>query len=226
MRFLQYLIEGVYDPSIFKAIFLAGGPGSGKSFVAKKSSGGLGFKMVNSDTLFEKMAKEANIDIGNMKFDSPDAKIRNAVRDKAKKLTDKQLDRYVKGRLGLVIDGTGRDFNKIQFQRERLKKIGYDTFMIFVNTSLDVALERNAKRKRTVDAKFVQKAWSDVQSNMGKFQTLFGSNNFRIVDNNVYQSDREVFSDVWKEVMKFAKRPIENRIANAWIDAALEAKRK
>ena len=27
------LMKGVYDPGIFKAIFLAGGPGSGKSFV-------------------------------------------------------------------------------------------------------------------------------------------------------------------------------------------------
>ena len=209
MRFLQYLIEGVYDPSIFKAIFLAGGPGSGKSFVATKSTSGLGFKLVNSDILFTKMAKDANIDIGNMKLDGPDAMIRNAVRDRAKSLTAKQMDKYVKGRLGLIIDGTGRDFNKIETQRTQLKKIGYDTYMIFVNTSLEVALERNEKRERTVDPKFVKQAWSDVQNNMGKFQTLFGSNYFRIVDNSVYKSDKNLFADVWKEVMKFAKKPVE-----------------
>ena len=31
----EYLQEGVYDPGIFKAYFLAGGPGSGKTFVSK-----------------------------------------------------------------------------------------------------------------------------------------------------------------------------------------------
>ena len=226
MRFLQYLIEGVYDPSIFKAIFLAGGPGSGKSFVATKSTSGLGFKLVNSDILFTKMAKDANIDIGNMKLDGPDAMIRNAVRDRAKSLTAKQMDRYVKGRLGLIIDGTGRDYSKIENQRTQLKNIGYDTYMIFVNTSLEVALERNEKRERTVDPKFVKQAWSDVQNNMGKFQTLFGSNYFRIVDNSVYKSDKNLFADVWKEVMKFAKKPVESKIAKAWIDAALQKKKE
>lgn len=226
MKFLQYLSEGVYDPSIFKAIFLAGGPGSGKSFVATKSTSGLGFKLVNSDILFTKMAKDANIDISNMKLDGPDAMIRNAVRDRAKNLTAKQMDRYVNGRLGLIIDGTGRDYSKIETQRTQLKKIGYDTYMIFVNTSLEVALERNEKRERTVDPKFVKQAWSDVQNNMGKFQTLFGSNYFRIVDNSVYKSDKNLFVDVWKEVIKFAKKPLKNNIAKTWIDQALSKKRR
>ena len=35
-KFQQYITEGVYDPSIFKAFFLAGGPGSGKSLGIKE----------------------------------------------------------------------------------------------------------------------------------------------------------------------------------------------
>jgi hypothetical protein len=31
MKLNDIIVEGVYDPGIFKAIFLAGGPGSGKS---------------------------------------------------------------------------------------------------------------------------------------------------------------------------------------------------
>ena len=49
------LQEGVYDPNIFKAFFIAGGPGSGKSFVVRKTTGGLGMKIVNSDDIFEKL---------------------------------------------------------------------------------------------------------------------------------------------------------------------------
>ena len=54
--------EGVYDPNILKAIFLAGGPGSGKSYAASKvfgvadimkSTSATGLKQVNSDPAFE-----------------------------------------------------------------------------------------------------------------------------------------------------------------------------
>ena len=41
-KFQQYITEGVYDPSIFKAFFLAGGPGSGKSWVSTKALSGMG----------------------------------------------------------------------------------------------------------------------------------------------------------------------------------------
>ena len=35
--FKDFLTEGVYDKHIFKAFFLAGGPGSGKSWVASRT---------------------------------------------------------------------------------------------------------------------------------------------------------------------------------------------
>ena len=58
-KFQQYITEGVYDPSIFKAFFLAGGPGSGKSFVSKSALSGMGLKVINSDRAFEaKLKKE------------------------------------------------------------------------------------------------------------------------------------------------------------------------
>ena len=62
MKTWEQLREGVYDPNIFKAIFMAGGPGSGKSYVAKRTTGGMGLKMVNSDDIYEKMLKDAGLD--------------------------------------------------------------------------------------------------------------------------------------------------------------------
>ena len=44
--------------------------------------------------------------------------------------------------LGMLIDGTGRDFDKMAREKARAEDLGYDTFMIFVDTSLPVALER------------------------------------------------------------------------------------
>ena len=64
MKTFQQLQEGVYDPNIFNAIFLAGGPGSAKSYVVKRSSGGLGLKILNSDDIYEKDLEKAGLDIG------------------------------------------------------------------------------------------------------------------------------------------------------------------
>ena len=36
--FKTFVDEGPNDPAIFKAIFLAGGPGSGKSFIVGKTA--------------------------------------------------------------------------------------------------------------------------------------------------------------------------------------------
>ena len=51
-----------------------------------------------------------------------------------------------------------------------LQQLGYDSHMIFVNTSLDVALERNAKRPRKLPEPIVVSSWNNVQKNIGKFQ--------------------------------------------------------
>lgn len=230
MKFQRYLseweilLEGVYDPSIFKAIFLAGGPGSGKSFVAGQTTPGHGLKMVASDILFEKLAKEAGVSLDKMSFTGPDVEKRNQVRDRAKEITGRQMDKWVKGRLGLVVDGTGKNFNRIKEQMDKVQKLGYDTYMVFVNTTLDVAVERNEKRKRTLPKDFVVSSWKDVQNNMGKFQKAFGASNFLIVDNSEYKTD--IFPSVWKSVMKFVKKPVDNAIAQEWIKTALEKRKK
>ena len=64
MKTFHQIQEGVYDPNIFNAIFLAGGPGSGKSYVVRKTTGGLGMKIVNSDDIYEKDLENAGLDIG------------------------------------------------------------------------------------------------------------------------------------------------------------------
>ena len=43
-----------------------------------------------------------------------------------------------------------------------LDQIGYDSYMIFVNTSLDVALERNKNRPRSILEYIVTNSWNGV----------------------------------------------------------------
>jgi len=138
----------------------------------------------------------------------------DSIRNKAKASIDKMRKLFFEGRLGMLIDGTGSNFSKIKKQKDIAEKLGYDTYMIFVNTSLDVALERNNRRSRVVPENTVKKLWGDAQDNMGKFQNLFGSSNFLIVDNSVYGP---VPKDVVKAADAFMKRPIKNRVGVEWI---------
>ena len=182
MKTFDQLQEGVYDPNIFKAFFLAGGPGSGKSFVVRKTTGGLGLKIVNSDTAFEKLLKDADFSL-DFRDMSPEKTLeRDKIRKRAQEVTDKMKSNFVAGRLGLIIDGTGAEYGKIEKQVKMLQQLGYDTHMIFVNTSLDTAIERNNKRDRKLPLDIVKTYWNNVQSNIGKFQRLFGRKNFIVVD--------------------------------------------
>ena len=215
------LDEGVYDPSIFKAIFLAGGPGSGKSYVTRRTTGGFGMKLINPDPAFEKILKAAGKDLDLSKM-NPDE--RDLLRLRAKDLTRKQERLYIAGRLGLILDGTGKDYDKISRTKKNLDTLGYDSFMVFVNTSLEVALERNKKRARTLPEPMVKDFWTDVQRNIGKFQGLFGTTNFVIVDNN--KPDEDIMMMAQKRVRQLVKQPIQNGRAKQWIKRELDKRRK
>tara|TARA_Y100001973_G_scaffold39950_1_gene59822 strand:+ start:5812 stop:6477 length:666 start_codon:yes stop_codon:yes gene_type:complete len=220
MKTFQELQEGVYDPNILKAFFLAGGPGSGKSYVVKRTTGGLGMKVVNSDDAFEKLLKDAGL---SLKMPPEEEEPRDVARARAKEITSKRKANYVEGRLGLIIDGTGREYDKISKQARELEGLGYDTHMIFVNTSLDVALERNAKRARSVPTPIVTKSWRAVQNNIGKFQNFF-KNNFIILDNN--DVDEDMMMRIFKRVRKLANKKVQNHRGKAWIANELRMKKR
>ena len=223
--FEQILSEGLYDPNIFKAFFLAGGPGSGKSFVARNVFTGTGLKLVNSDIILENSLRKSNL---SMSMPDEEQYFRDMLRTKAKAKAENQASLYVKGRLGLVVDATGRDYNVIHNQASQLKQLGYDCYMIFVNTSLEVALERNAKRERTVPEYVTRTSWQGVQNNIGKFQNFFGMEYFIVVDNS--KSEQELITQTMNKVNKIVRRylntPIKSYIAKRWMAKERMARRK
>lgn len=238
--FAELITEGVDDPGILKCIFLAGGPGSGKSYTAKEifgvgksdmasvSAGGL--KVLSSDVAFEQALKKNGIDpkdLANIKDSDPNfwayiaGEEGDSIRNKAKSVTQKQQAFYEAGRLGMIIDGTGDEVLKIRNKMEKAEKLGYDCYMVFVNTSLEVAQKRNAERSRTLSPELVDTIWKKCQENMGHFQGMFG-NNFIIVDNTEYQP---ISKSVQKQVDAFLRKPIQNPIGKKWIMGARELKK-
>ena len=221
----QILAEGVYDPGIFKAFFLAGGPGSGKTFVTQSAFAATGLKIVNSDRAFENGLKKANL---SLKMPDSEAEFRDIIRQRAKTTAGTILDTYMRGRLGLVIDATGRDKNIIQRQHAMLTNIGYDSYMIFVNTSLDVALQRNRNRPRSIPEYIVTNSWNSVQQNIGQFQRIFSPNKMLIIDNN--RSEKELVSQTLNQAAKFIRSKLrakpDNYIAKQWIAKEIQAKKR
>ena len=237
--FIEMITEGVDDPGILKCVFMAGGPGSGKSFTAKEifgvgkdltqsfSVGGL--KLVNSDTAFEKGLKDNGInpkDLARIEKEEPElwdmiTKDPKGIRAKAKTLTQKQQSFYEAGRLGMIIDGTGDEVSKIKKKMDHAKSLGYDCYMVFVNTSLEVALERNRNRDRVLSDELVTQIWKACQNNLGSFQSMF-SGKFVIVDNTIY---RPINKNVQKAVDDFVRKPIYNPIGKKWIQNARALKK-
>ena len=236
-RSIKRVTEGVYDPGIFKAVFLAGGPGSGKTYVAgslfgipdKVNVSAYGLKLVNQDTELEMFLKKyfGYVDIDMMpdevfrNLTDPTSKGYSGMRTKTKRLSKARLKLYKKGRLGVIIDGTGHKYKDVKTERQDLIDVGYDTYMVFVNTSLEVSQMRNKLRDRVLPSETVEKYWNNVQKNMAYFQGLFGNANFMLVDNNATlnpkQAQKKFNMLVTKGIGKFIRKPIKSKLAKKWI---------
>jgi predicted kinase len=238
----QTLLEGVYDPGIFKAFFLAGGAGSGKSYSAEKSTGSaagkfqwhddmekltpgrtgpFGLKVVNSDEQLEFGLMKAKMHSDMTKYSDAETMEKERIREKGKKITKKKEQLWINGRLGLIIDGTAKNPAKLSSRIKTLTDIGYDTYMIFVNTSLDVALQNNAGRKRRLKDEVVTATWSEVQQVKDQLSNLFPGGFVEIVNN---RAGEDVFRKSFVEIGKLMKRPPSSLIAKAWIAHELASK--
>ena len=251
LKLMDLLSEGVNDKGVLKAVFMAGGPGSGKSYVASQLFGIpkkinitiSGLKTVNSDTEFEYLLKKYGFETvgGGLDIDlwpqevfdmiagGDEDSVNMTIRKKAKLLTKSRKEQYMNGRLGMIIDGTGHDYSKLSKEKIQLEQLGYDCYMVFVNTSLEIALKRNEERNRSLPEDILTKSWKDVQNNLGKFQGLFGSN-FAVVDNSKFMKEEDAkkkFGMITKKyINNFIKKPIKNPKGKKWVKNNLKLKAK
>ena len=241
-EFKQNLLEGVYDPGIFKAFFLAGGAGSGKSYSAEKATGSAagkfewhdsmskvkpgktgpyGLKVVNSDEQLEFGLMKAKMHSDMTKYSDDETMEKERIRKRGKKITKKREQLWINGRLGLIIDGTAKNPQKLTMQKQSLEAVGYSTYMIFVNTSLDVALQNNAGRARKLKDEVVRATWEEVQLVKDQLANLFPGRFVEILNN---RAGEDVFRKSFVEIGKLIKRPPSSPLAKAWIAHELESK--
>jgi len=230
------LTEGVYDPGILKAIFLIGSPGSGKSYIMNQLLGvgngttfsRHGLKLVTPDPMFEKLLNAAKVDpknLDNMHKNDLDQYTQTVepIRLKAKKLTAATETNYIEGRLGIILEGTGKNVNSLLTLKNKLEKLGYDCIVMFVNTDLETSKKRNSSRSRTIPEDMLIKIWTDSQKNLGAIQSAFGSADTIIIDNS---TDSDLNPKISKQIDRFIAKNVKNPIGLNWIKQQLQMKNR
>jgi shikimate kinase len=216
-EFEDFLNEGVHDPDIFRAVFVVGGPASGKNFVSQKLFSGTGLRQVDSDEALEHLMRK-----NQLSFLMPDheEKERTALYHKGIKTITKKADIYTSNRLGLVVNSTGSRFNDLKKQKEELEALGYKTMLVFVQTDNETSKKRNwdrgnKKGGRSVPESIRQGKWNDSQKLKPIFQDIFGSN-FVEVDNSESLDLDTTLKPVHKKIEAWRKEP-HSPEAEAWI---------
>ena len=231
--FEELLFEGVHDKAIFKAVFLAGGPGSGKDYVLDNTLAGHGLTEINSDKALEYLMDKKGLD----KTMPASEKIeRDVTRGKAKSVTELRERLALYGRNGVIINGTGDDPEKIKRIKGRLEELGYDTSMIMVNTRDEVSAMRNVERGqrggRTVPETIRKEKWQSVQNARVDLGKLFGdkyiefdnSEDLRSAHPDIVKAKKKELLDIYKQFQKFVSTPPKSKQAKEWVAAELEKK--
>lgn len=231
--FEEILLEGVHDKGIFKAVFLGGGPGSGKDYVLDNTLAGHGLTELNSDRALEFLMDKHNLD---KKMPADEEAQRDEVRKKAKNITELRQMLAIQGRNGLIINGTADDPAKVKKIKELLEKLGYETSMLMVNTKDEVSQQRNIERGqrggRSVPENIRKEKWDSVQAARPELAKMFGgtymefdnSEDLRMAPPDVAQAKKQEMLGIFKNIQKFISATPKNEIAKQWIGNELNKK--
>jgi predicted ABC-type ATPase len=232
-EFEYLLFEGVHDKAIFKAVFLAGGPGSGKDYVLDNTLAGHGMTEINSDKALEFLMDKEKLD---KRMPDDEQEQRNAVREKAKTMTELRQRLALQGRNGLIINGTGDDYDKIKRIKEKLEALGYETSMMMVNTADEISKTRNVERGqrggRTVPEDKRKEKWDAAQKSRPQFAELFkdsyvefdNSEDLRSSHPDTVKGKKDEMLSLFKNFQKFVSKPPKNDVAKQWVASQLGKK--
>jgi hypothetical protein len=224
----SFLEEGPNDPGIFKAIFITGGPGSGKSYVVSHLKG-LGLTELNSDIALEFLMKKHNMSFDVAGMDHINRANFNVLRSRAKDVKQTQKDLALSGRRGIILNFVGDDLAKTEKIKRELEDLGYETMMIFVNVPNEISKQRNNERlkvgSRRLPDDIRQDAWEASQRAIAKYWKIFtirGENDHFIVFNNINTPEAKgELERIYRKVMNFVKKPIAAPAALHWLSSRM-----
>lgn len=222
--FEKDLEEGIHDPHIFKAVFMAGPPGAGKNTVIRQlglSQAGLKLQDIDQTLALLKKVKQPAAPMDYTR---------------GLKTTVQRQSLYQQNMLGLIINATGRDSENLMKINRELKQAGYDTFMVFVDVEYDVAWQRVQDREknatdpadqRPVDLDYFVDAFDSSKKNIDFYALMFGGA-FALVSNNVeYGIDshrvgptKEEPRQLYEKSLRYADKKVSKFLSKPLTDIA------
>ena len=183
------------DRGMFKAIFVTGGPGSGKDIIIR-------------ECIAESRAIELNT-----------IQAVDYLADK-QKLSEKTNDlrrEAIRNRGPLIINGPADDQERILSIKEELEELGYNTMMVFVNTSNEASKQRNERLTKSISESVRQQKWEVAQNNKRWFNEQFTW--FKPFDNTgSFDSIEESITSTYGYITKFIETKSYNDVAFSWLE--------
>jgi nicotinamide mononucleotide adenylyltransferase len=184
------------DRGMFKAIFVTGGPGSGKDVVIR-----------------EAIAEQKIVEITSVQAF-------NYLMDK-KTLSEKSSDfrrESIRNRGPLVINGPADDQERMLTIKEELEELGYSTYMVFVDTTNEASQARNEKLTKMIAESVRRDKWESAQASKNSYSQSF--TNFTTLNNNEsLETLEEEITDIYQKLNRFIDTKISNEQAYSWLES-------
>lgn len=143
----------------FKAMFIFGPAGAGKSFLSKQIGIPSDFVVSNPDERIEAVFPAFGLSMkfepfekGSEKDADPLARAQQTAREVLQNAEQGHTANMLAIANPIVFDTTGENVKKMTSRIKALGKAGYDVAVFMVNVPTDVSVSRDQKRKRTVGA--------------------------------------------------------------------------
>lgn len=175
-------------------------------------------RIIDSDPQFELLMKKYNLNLDMDKLSSDEILTKDALRDFARDIKNRDLKYKLENALGIVYP-TLLSSRKIRILKQDLKDYGYDTFLIFIVIPLDEALRRNKRRERAIPRDILIEEWRKTQEEYARIAGDFKGNSI------VLDGTKEVSQYNLEVLDKFLNSDIKNTKANNWINVQLELKK-
>jgi predicted kinase len=185
-----------FNRGLFKAIFVTGGPGSGKDIIIR-----------------EAIAESKAVELNSIQaFD--------LLMDK-QKLSEKTNDyrrEAIRNRGSLIINGPADDHTRMITIREELEEFGYDTVMVFVDTTNEASKERNEKLTKSITESVRYDKWQLAQSSKEAYRQNF-SNFIDFNNSSSFEEIQEDITDTYGKINRFIEDKNYNEIAFSWLES-------
>ena len=184
-----------YNRGLFKAIFVTGGPGSGKDIIIR-----------------EAIAEQKAVEITS-------AQAYNYLMDK-KALSEKSNDlrrESIRNRGPLIVNGPADDHSRIITVKEELEELGYSTIMVFVNTTNEASQERNEKLTKMIAESVRKEKWEQAQASKESYRQNF--KNFIYLNNSgPLETIEEDITNIYQKINLFLEDKTYLEEAYRWLE--------